>query len=68
VLRQGLAYCWSVAVAAAPDEGRRLMERWMREDDRDVRWVMRQNLSKKRLAAAAGPEWVAARMAELARR
>lgn len=37
VLRQGLAYCWSVAVAAAPDEGRRLMERWMREDDQDVR-------------------------------
>jgi hypothetical protein len=57
-LRKGLAYCWSVAVAAAPDAGRPLMERWMGSEDPDVRWVMRQNLSKKRLEAA-GHEWVA---------
>ena len=56
-LRKGLAYCWSVAVAAAPDAGRPLMERWMRGDDPDVRWVMKQNLSKKRMAAA-GTAWV----------
>jgi hypothetical protein len=56
-LRKALAYCWSVAVAAAPATGRPLMERWMTSDDPDVHWVMRQNLSKKRLAAA-GPEWV----------
>ena len=55
-LRKGLAYCWSVAVAAAPDAGRPLMERWMRSDDPDVRWVMKQNLTKKRLSAA-GIEW-----------
>jgi len=58
-LRQGLAYCWSVAVAAAPDLRRPFMERWMNDDDPDIRWVMRQNLSKKRLAAA-GSDWVAA--------
>ena len=29
----------------------------MRSDDPDVRRVMKQNLSKKRLAAA-GPDWV----------
>jgi hypothetical protein len=57
-LRKGLAYCWSVAVAAAPDAGRPLMERWMRSDDPDVRWVMKQNLTKKRLSAA-GVDWVA---------
>ncbi len=57
-LRKGLAYCWSVAVAAAPDAGRPLMERWMGSEDPDVRWVMRQNLSKKRLEAA-GADWVA---------
>ncbi len=57
-LRKALAYCWSVAVAASPDAGRPLMERWMTSEDRDVRWVMKQNLGKKRLAAA-GPDWVA---------
>jgi hypothetical protein len=56
-LRKGLAYCWSVAVAAAPDAGRPSMERWMRSDDPDVRWVMRQNLAKKRLTRA-GDAWV----------
>jgi hypothetical protein len=63
-LRQGLAYCWSVAVAASPEQGRPFMERWMVDPDPDVRWVMRQNLSKKRLAVA-GPDWVAAWQARL---
>lgn len=67
VLRQGLAYCWSVAVAAALEEGRSRMERWMRSDDPDVRWVMKQNLAKKRMAAA-GTDWVTAWRAELAGR
>jgi HEAT repeats len=57
-LRKSLAYCWSVAVAAAPGAGRPLMERWMRSDDPDVRWVMQQNLTKKRLNNA-GAGWVA---------
>jgi hypothetical protein len=57
-LRKGLAYCWSVAVAASPEAGRPLMERWMASDDPDVRWVMKQNLAKKRLVAA-GNDWVA---------
>jgi hypothetical protein len=63
-LRKGLAYCWSVAVAAAPDRGRELMERWIASDDPDVRWVMKQNLAKKRMAKA-GADWVAAMSAEL---
>ena len=28
-LRQGLGYCWSVAVAALPETGKPLMERWL---------------------------------------
>lgn len=56
-LRKGLAYCWSVAVAASPEAGRPRMERWLRSDDPDVRWVMKRNLTKKRLAAA-GLDWV----------
>ncbi|MCE1255793.1 MAG: hypothetical protein LWX83_19860 [Anaerolineae bacterium] len=48
-LRQGLAYCWSVAAVAAPEEGKRLMERWINCDDADIRWLMKENLKKNRL-------------------
>jgi hypothetical protein len=49
-LRKGLGYCWSVAVAALPDEGKRLMEKWLVDPDRDVHWIMKENLKKNRLA------------------
>jgi hypothetical protein len=49
-LRQGLGYCWSVAVAASPEEGKRLMEKWLASPDPDIRWIMRENLRKNRLA------------------
>jgi HEAT repeats len=57
-LRKGLGYCWSVAVAAAPSVGRPAMERWVGHDDPDIRWVMRENLRKKRLQRMDGG-WVA---------
>ena len=57
-LRKGLAYCWSVAVAALPEAGKPLMERWLASDDRDVRWIMRQNLAKRRLVRCDA-NWVA---------
>lgn len=48
VLRKGLAYCWSVAVAGSPDEG---LRRFLALDttDPDVAWVVRQNRAKQRL-------------------
>ncbi len=49
VLRQGMAYCWSVAVAALPEQGKPLMEKWCAGSDRDIRWIMKENLKKKRL-------------------
>jgi hypothetical protein len=49
VLRQGLAYAWSVLVAAEPGVGKTYMEVWMRSSDSDVRWIMLQNLRKTRL-------------------
>jgi hypothetical protein len=49
VLRQALGYGWSVAVVALPGKGKALMERWLVSGDRDVRWVMRENLKKNRL-------------------
>lgn len=57
-LRQGLAYCWSVAVAAQPDAGRPFMEKWLASPDPDIRRIMRENLKKKRLATM-DPTWVA---------
>jgi hypothetical protein len=66
VLRQGLGYCWSVAVAAAPDDGKRVMARWFRSEDPDVLWIMRENLGKDRLARL-DPAWVARAKATLAR-
>ncbi|HJX37730.1 MAG TPA: hypothetical protein VJ714_03950 [Anaerolineae bacterium] len=56
-LRKGLGYCWSVAVAALPEEGKRLMEKWFSSDDSDVLWIMKENLRKKRLERMDG-EWV----------
>jgi hypothetical protein len=49
VLRQGMAYCWSVAVAALPETGKPMMERWLDSEDKDIRWLMKENLKKNRL-------------------
>jgi hypothetical protein len=53
-LVKGLGYCWSVAVAAAPDQGLRMMERWVEHAAKRpaglVRKVMKENLAKARLA------------------
>ena len=56
VLRQGMAYCWSVAVAALPEEGQPLLEKWSQHPDPDVHWLVRENLKKNRLRKLA-PEW-----------
>jgi len=53
VLRQGLGYGWSVLVAALPADGIQHLEHWMSDPDPDIRWVMRENLKKKRLLKAA---------------
>lgn len=58
VLRQGLAYAWSVVVSAWPEEGKNRLEFWLKNQDKDIRWVMKQNLLKKRLVRVA-PEWTA---------
>jgi hypothetical protein len=49
-LRQSMGYCWSVAVVALPEEGKHLMEKWMASTDAEIRWIMRENLKKNRLA------------------
>jgi hypothetical protein len=49
VLKKGLAYGWSVAAAANLEYGKPLMEKWLQSEDKDVRWVMQENLKKNRL-------------------
>ncbi len=66
VLRKGLAYCWSVAVAASPEDGKPAMERWLGSDDRDIRWLMTQNLKKKRLSRM-DEAWVREKLAQMQR-
>ena len=49
-LRKTLGYAWSVAVVALPEAGKPLFERLCVSADPDVRWVVRENLRKKRFA------------------
>jgi hypothetical protein len=56
-LRKGLGYCWSVAVVALPQEGKTLMEKWFQTTDRDIRWIMKENLKKERLVRMDA-DWV----------
>ena len=50
VLRQGLGYCWSVAVAADPSYGLPRFRALADCEDRDVGWIVRTNSKKARLA------------------
>jgi hypothetical protein len=61
VLAQGLSYCWSVAVAALPDVGKPMMERWLASDSPVVVRVVRENLKKQRLGRLDAA-WVEAQL------
>ncbi len=56
-LKKGLSYCWSVAVAANPAEGKKMMEKWFSSEDKDIRSIMKENLKKDRLERK-DPAWV----------
>lgn len=58
VLRTAVGYCWSVAAAASPADGKAALEPWLRSRDADVRWIMKSNLGKSRMSAL-GTRWVA---------
>lgn len=59
VLRQGMGYCWSVAVAALPEAGKPILEKWLNSTDNDIRWMMKENLKKNRLIKMDA-DWVRA--------
>ena len=56
-LKKGLAYCWSVAAAAYPEKGKKAMEKWFSSRDKDIVWIMKENLKKNRLERK-DPAWV----------
>ena len=49
VLKKALSYALSVLVAADPEEGFPLLERWAKNSDPEIRKVLVENLKKKRL-------------------
>ncbi|HMB24204.1 MAG: HEAT repeat domain-containing protein [Chloroflexota bacterium] len=57
VLRQGMAYCWSVVVAALPEAGKPMFEKWLNSQDKDIRWMLKENLKKNRLVKL-DTDWV----------
>ncbi len=59
VLRQGMGYCWSVAVAALPEIGKPMMEKWLDSQDKNICWMMKENLKKNRLVKMDA-DWVQA--------
>ena len=59
ILRQAMGYCWSVAVAALPEAGKPLVEKWLSVQNKDIQWVMKENLKKNRLTKM-DEKWVQA--------
>ncbi len=49
VLRKALGYTLSVAIAATPKAGFALLDQLRTSADKDVQWIVRENLKKKRL-------------------
>lgn len=49
VLQQGMGYCWSVVIAAVPEDGKPFLEKWLASPDPVIKRIMRENLKKNRL-------------------
>ncbi|HEY46393.1 MAG TPA: hypothetical protein G4O14_06380 [Anaerolineae bacterium] len=49
VMRKALGYTLSVVVSALPREGFEFMTQLIEPQDKDVKWILRENLKKKRL-------------------
>jgi hypothetical protein len=54
-LRQALGYCWSVAIAGDPATGLPAFAQLEASTDVDVRWIVRENRAKSRLARLLAP-------------
>jgi hypothetical protein len=64
VLKKGLAYCWSVAITACPEKGKIFFEKWVGNKNKEIIWIMKENLKKNRLVKM-DKEWVLNQTAKL---
>ena len=64
VLKKGLAYCWSVAIAACPEKGKKLFEKWVENKNKETIWIVKENFKKNRLLKM-DKEWVSNQLAKL---
>jgi len=49
VLKKGLGYGLSVAMVAYPEKGKVIFEKLWHKSDKDINWILNENLKKKRL-------------------
>ncbi len=56
-LRKTLGYGWSVAIASLPYEGKEAFESIARCSNKHIKWIVRENLKKKRLTVM-DKKWV----------
>ncbi|ULQ60231.1 HEAT repeat domain-containing protein [Brucepastera parasyntrophica] len=49
-LRKALGYGWSVAIVALPGPGKTCLEKLAQSDNKNIRWIVKENLKKNRLA------------------
>ncbi len=49
ILRKALGYTLSVVVKAVPSTGFQLLEELIKKEDADIKWIVKENLKKKRL-------------------
>jgi hypothetical protein len=56
-LRKAAAYCWSVAIVASPEEGKKQFEKLLPAKNKHILWIVKENLKKHRLVKM-DREWV----------
>jgi hypothetical protein len=57
VLKKGLGYGLSVAIVANPEKGKQIFEKLSKYKDKDILWILKENLKKNRLIKM-DKEWV----------
>jgi hypothetical protein len=56
-LRKAAGYCWSVAIVASPEDGKKSFEALLPAKNKHTLWIVKENLKKNRLLKM-DREWV----------
>ncbi|TGL90349.1 hypothetical protein EHQ68_02645 [Leptospira congkakensis] len=48
-LRKTLGYGWSVAIVSLPKEGKTIFEKFVKNKNKQIQWIVKENLKKNRL-------------------